>query len=213
MDGTTLSKTGWCTKTSMIGNSGGEAVVDECVARAVFLSRTFFFCNRLLSTFLSFSSFLSTSFFQIFFFQSLSQPPPYLHLASWSLRLIMFAPDKWEILSEVNSVFCITFVCFFLGRKLSSAQGPAHYARILVTSLFVVSWAFNLISTLLISTNNNNFTSCSLSIFMCITLYAMSKILIYLFLIEKASGNYFLDFSLCILYTLNGVTKTHHRVF
>lgn len=108
----------------------------------------------------------------------------------------MFAPDKWEILSEVNSVFCITFVCFFLGRKLSSAQGPAHYARILVTSLFIVSWAFNLISTLLISTNNNNFTSCSISIFMCITLYAISKILIYLFLIEKVSGNYFLDFSL-----------------
>ncbi|GAB5587277.1 hypothetical protein Unana1_02177 [Umbelopsis nana] len=97
----------------------------------------------------------------------------------------MFAPDKWEILSEVNSTFCITLVCFFLGRKISSAQGPTHYARILVTSLFVVSWAFNLTSTLLVSTNNNNFISCSLSIFICITLYAISKIFIYLFLIEK----------------------------
>ncbi|KAI8583077.1 hypothetical protein K450DRAFT_224097 [Umbelopsis ramanniana AG] len=97
----------------------------------------------------------------------------------------MFSPDKWEVLSEINSVLCITIVCFFLGRKLSSQQGPAHYARILVLSLFSVSWAFNLISTLLVSTNNNNILSCSLSIFMCITLYAMSKILIYLFLIEK----------------------------
>ncbi|KAH8556589.1 hypothetical protein BGW37DRAFT_19005 [Umbelopsis sp. PMI_123] len=97
----------------------------------------------------------------------------------------MFSPDKWEILSEVNSVLCITLVCFFIGRKLSSQQGPAHYARILVIALFVVSWAFNLISTLLVSTNNNNIVSCTMSTYMCITLYAFSKILIYLFLIEK----------------------------
>lgn len=97
----------------------------------------------------------------------------------------MFSPDKWEILSEINSVLCITLVCFFLGRKLSSSQGPAHYARVLVMALFTCSWAFNLITTLLVSTNNNNIISCTLSIFMCITLYAMSKIMIYLFLIEK----------------------------
>ncbi|CAO3676500.1 unnamed protein product [Umbelopsis ramanniana] len=97
----------------------------------------------------------------------------------------MFSPDKWEVLSEINSVLCITIICFFLGRKFSSQQGPTHYARVLVISLFSVSWAFNLISTLLVSTNNNNITSCTLSIFMCITLYALSKIFIYLFLIEK----------------------------
>lgn len=121
----------------------------------------------------------------------------------------MFAPDKWEILSEVNSTFCITLVCFFLGRKISSAQGPTHYARILVTSLFVVSWAFNLISTLLVSTNNNNFISCSLSIFICITLYAISKIFIYLFLIEKVcQRNFFYSSWRIFLCTpCDGVTK------
>lgn len=131
---------------------------------------------------LSFSLFFCcyTSFHLSFYFPRLA--------LLWERCLIMFSPDKWEVLSEVNSVLCITIICFFLGRKFSSQQGPTHYARVLVLSLFSVSWAFNLISTLLVSTNNNNITSCTLSIFMCITLYALSKILIYLFLIEKASS-------------------------
>jgi hypothetical protein len=173
----------------MIGNSGGEAVVltssrsdfpkepfpvtfnlPQILLSCISLSSLFFFCCD--TTF-------HPLFHLLFYFPRLA-----LH---WERCLIMFSPDKWEVLSEINSVLCITIICFFLGRKFSSQQGPAHYARILVLALFSVSWAFNLISTLLVSTNNNNITSCSLSIFMCITLYALSKILIYLFLIEKAS--------------------------
>ncbi|KAG9068856.1 hypothetical protein KI688_011143 [Linnemannia hyalina] len=60
-----------------------------------------------------------------------------------------------------------------------------NYARGLVISLYIVSWAFTTIAAVLASTNHGNIISCTLSIFVCLSLYAMSKIIIYLFLIEK----------------------------
>ncbi|KAF8943239.1 hypothetical protein BGZ47_005663 [Haplosporangium gracile] len=60
-----------------------------------------------------------------------------------------------------------------------------NYARGLVISLYIVSWAFTTIAAVLTSTNSGNIISCTLSIFVCLSLYAMSKIIIYLFLIEK----------------------------
>ncbi|KAG0196416.1 hypothetical protein BGX28_010179 [Mortierella sp. GBA30] len=60
-----------------------------------------------------------------------------------------------------------------------------NYARGLVISLYVVSWAFTAIAAILTSTNTGNIVSCTISIFVCLSLYAASKIIIYLFLIEK----------------------------
>ncbi|KAF9900357.1 hypothetical protein EC991_007449 [Linnemannia zychae] len=60
-----------------------------------------------------------------------------------------------------------------------------NYARGLVISLYINSWTFSLISAMLVQTNNFNAISCTLSVYMCITLYALSKIIIYLFLMEK----------------------------
>ncbi|KAF8979944.1 hypothetical protein BGZ52_004422, partial [Haplosporangium bisporale] len=60
-----------------------------------------------------------------------------------------------------------------------------NYARGLVISLYMVSWGFTTIAAILTSTNPGNMTSCTLSIFVCLSLYAASKIIIYLFLIEK----------------------------
>ncbi|KAG0365028.1 hypothetical protein BGZ54_006937 [Gamsiella multidivaricata] len=72
------------------------------------------------------------------------------------------------------------------GRKTSGTSlANINYARGLVISLYIVSWGFTTIAAILTSTNVGNITSCTISIFVCLSLYAMSKIIIYLFLIEK----------------------------
>ena len=72
------------------------------------------------------------------------------------------------------------------GRKTSSTSlANINYARGLVVSLYIVSWAFTTIAAVLTSTNFVNIVSFTVSIFVCLSLYAASKILIYLFLIEK----------------------------
>ncbi|KAF9435852.1 hypothetical protein BGZ76_005375 [Entomortierella beljakovae] len=72
------------------------------------------------------------------------------------------------------------------GRKTAGTKlGTINYARGLVISLYLVSWAFSFIATMLVQTNNENAISCDFSVFSCIVLYAVSKIIIYLFLMEK----------------------------
>ncbi|KAF9360343.1 hypothetical protein BGX34_007833 [Mortierella sp. NVP85] len=72
------------------------------------------------------------------------------------------------------------------GRKTSAtSMANINYARGLVISLYVVSWAFTTLAAILTSTNPGNIVSCTISIFVCLSLYAASKIIIYLFLIEK----------------------------
>ncbi|KAF9576058.1 hypothetical protein BGW38_008171 [Lunasporangiospora selenospora] len=92
------------------------------------------------------------------------------------------------------------------GRKTAGTKlGTINYARGLVISLYLVSWIFSFAATMLVQTNNFNFISCSISVFLCISLYALSKIIIYLFLMEKvyvvtAVGSTRRDFK---LYKLN----------
>lgn len=72
------------------------------------------------------------------------------------------------------------------GRKTAGTKlGTINYARGLVISLYLVSWAFSFMATMLAQTNNYNVVSCTLSVYSCIVLYALSKIIIYLFLMEK----------------------------
>lgn len=97
----------------------------------------------------------------------------------------MYSPDQWEILAEVNSVACITIVSLIFGRKLASIDGPVHYVRGLLLVLYGVSWAFNLIACMLTSTNNGNFISCALTYYNVAVLYTASKVVLYLYFIEK----------------------------
>ncbi|KAF9148225.1 hypothetical protein BG015_010061 [Linnemannia schmuckeri] len=77
-------------------------------------------------------------------------------------------------------------MALLFGRKTAGTKwGTINYARGLVIALYLVSWGFSFIATLLVQTNNKNPLSCNLSIFSCITLYASSKVIIYLFLMEK----------------------------
>ncbi|KAG0088888.1 hypothetical protein BGZ93_010145 [Podila epicladia] len=72
------------------------------------------------------------------------------------------------------------------GRKTAGTKlATVNYARGLVISLYLVSWAFSLIAAMLVQTNNFNAISCTMSVYSCIILYAFSKIIIYLFLMEK----------------------------
>ncbi|CAO3669880.1 hypothetical protein G6F70_001010 [Rhizopus microsporus] len=97
----------------------------------------------------------------------------------------MYSPDQWEILSEVNSVTCITIVSLIFGRKLASIEGPIHYARALLLILYGLSWAFNLIACMLTSTNNGNFISCVMTHFNVALIATGTKIVLYLYFIEK----------------------------
>lgn len=97
----------------------------------------------------------------------------------------MYSPDQWEILAEVNSVTCITLVSLIFGRKLASIDGPIHYCRALLLILYGLSWAFNLISCMLTSTNNGNFISCVMTQFNVALIATAAKIALYLYFIEK----------------------------
>ncbi|KAG0052382.1 hypothetical protein BGZ83_002676 [Gryganskiella cystojenkinii] len=95
-------------------------------------------------------------------------------------------PNVPEIISLLVSLFAISLMSVLFGRKTSGTSlANINYARGLVVALYVVSWAFTTIAAVLTSTNAGNLMSCTLSIFVCLSLYAASKIIIYLFLIEK----------------------------
>ncbi|KAF9940852.1 hypothetical protein BGZ75_004568 [Mortierella antarctica] len=98
----------------------------------------------------------------------------------------MFVPDFEESLSLFISLACVSLMATLFGRKTAGTKlNTINYARGLVVALYLVSWIFSIIAAMLVQTNNNNLLSCELSILSCIALYALSKIIIYLFLAEK----------------------------
>ncbi|KAF9978448.1 hypothetical protein BGZ73_002344 [Actinomortierella ambigua] len=98
----------------------------------------------------------------------------------------MLQPDPEETVSLFVSLTCISLMSVLFGRKTAGTKlSTINYARGLVVSLYLVSWAFSFMATILVQTNNSNFISCAMSIYSCIILYAVSKVIIYLFLMEK----------------------------
>ncbi|CAO3617525.1 unnamed protein product [Cunninghamella blakesleeana] len=97
----------------------------------------------------------------------------------------MYSPDSLEIISEIVSVSCITLLSLFFGRKLAGIDGPVYYNRGLLLLLYGLSWAFDLISCMSISTNNGNYISCMIGLFNCVFLHTITKIVLYLYLTEK----------------------------
>ncbi|KAG0266540.1 hypothetical protein BG011_002030 [Mortierella polycephala] len=95
-------------------------------------------------------------------------------------------PNAATVISLMVSLLSITLMSVLFGRKTAGTRMTnINYARGLVISLYIVSWAFTTLAAVLTSTNTGNIVSCTISIFVCLSLYAMSKIIIYLFLIEK----------------------------
>ncbi|KAF9119172.1 hypothetical protein BGW39_000515 [Mortierella sp. 14UC] len=97
-----------------------------------------------------------------------------------------YRPETVEILSLLVSLTCISVMSLLFGRKTAGTRiGQINYPRGLVIMLYFLSWLFSLIAAMLVQTNNNNQVSCTLSILVCIVLYASSKVVIYLFLTER----------------------------
>ncbi|KAI9490978.1 hypothetical protein BDB00DRAFT_522316 [Zychaea mexicana] len=97
----------------------------------------------------------------------------------------MYVPDVYEILSEINSVACVTAISLILGRKVASIDGPIYYVRGLLLVMYSLTLAFDIIACMLVSTNNGNFVSCILGFFNCVLLYTFAKLALYLYFIEK----------------------------
>ncbi|KAF9201545.1 hypothetical protein BGZ49_008226 [Haplosporangium sp. Z 27] len=97
-----------------------------------------------------------------------------------------YQPDFVESASLFVTLACISLMSILFGRKTAATDlSTLNYARGLVVALYLVSWLFTLTAAMLAQTNNMNAVSCEMSIFVCIVLYSSSKILIYLFLIER----------------------------
>lgn len=91
-----------------------------------------------------------------------------------------------ETISLLVSLGCITLMSALFGRKTAGTKmSNINYARGLVIALYLVSWVFSFMATQLVQTNDYNIVSCTISIYTCIALYAGSKFIIYLFLMEK----------------------------
>lgn len=100
-------------------------------------------------------------------------------------------------------------MALLFGRKTAGTKwGTINYARGLVITLYLMSWGFSFMATILVQTNNNNIVSCVMSIYTCVALYAGSKVVIYLFLMEKvyvvtAVGSTRRDFFVSIFFTIH----------
>ncbi|KAK3808602.1 MAG: hypothetical protein J3Q66DRAFT_355194 [Benniella sp.] len=102
------------------------------------------------------------------------------------INIHRFIPDTSESVSLFVSLTCISIMSVLFGRKTAGTKlRSINYARGLVVALYIVSWLFSVMAAMLVQTNNYNLVSCELSIFTCIALYAGSKVIIYLFLIER----------------------------
>ncbi|KAI8980811.1 hypothetical protein BDB01DRAFT_795686 [Pilobolus umbonatus] len=103
-----------------------------------------------------------------------------------SMGLGIVGPDVLEIISEFISLTCISVLASALGSKTYGEKVKTiNYGRLLVILLYFMSWAFAVTSAVVVSTNNNNMTSCTLGMLSCDIFYAGSKIVIYAWLIER----------------------------
>ncbi|KAG8888589.1 hypothetical protein FRB98_007353 [Tulasnella sp. 332] len=105
---------------------------------------------------------------------------PYMHLLSTIINLWGVTIVTWALSRRTASYSCSSLL------RLSTWKDYS-WPRLCVVLVFMNSWVFLIISGSLISGTGLSFdaTTCALGIYICIVLYASSKILIYAFLIEK----------------------------
>ncbi|KAG8892762.1 hypothetical protein FRB99_002459 [Tulasnella sp. 403] len=107
---------------------------------------------------------------------------------------MVFPTHGFQILSSIVSLVGITVLTYCFARRSDyddvwSWRGLSQlpWPRLCVILIFLDSWAFIFSASVLVTGAglSANTLNCSLAIFSCILLYAGSKLLIYLFLIEK----------------------------
>lgn len=95
-------------------------------------------------------------------------------------------PDSSEVAAKIISLFSFSVLSVFIGSRTFNVQFRyLSYSKWLILALYINSWAYVVLSMLLVTTNNGNFTSCLISILSCDVLYCAAKILIYIWLVEK----------------------------
>ncbi|ORZ02840.1 hypothetical protein BCR43DRAFT_431467 [Syncephalastrum racemosum] len=95
-------------------------------------------------------------------------------------------PDHLEIMTEFINLFCLSVLAAALGSKTTTKRlRPVNYGRTLVILVYFFSWAFAATAVLVISTNYKNYVSCTVGMLACDIFYAGSKIVCYLWLIER----------------------------
>ncbi|RUS26935.1 hypothetical protein BC938DRAFT_483915 [Jimgerdemannia flammicorona] len=93
-----------------------------------------------------------------------------------------------ETLGQLVCIACISAMSALFGIKIAGNRlKDLNYARILVLLLYVTSWAFTNMAAVLISTNTGNFVSCNVSILACVTFYAGSNIVMYLWYVSRSN--------------------------
>ncbi|RCH90589.1 hypothetical protein CU098_009096 [Rhizopus stolonifer] len=98
----------------------------------------------------------------------------------------LLQPDSSELAAKIVSLLSFSLLSTLFGIKTYNVHFRyLTYSRWLVLALYVLSWTFTITSMLLMTTNNNNYISCFLSIMVCDIFYAGTKITIYAWLIEK----------------------------
>lgn len=64
-------------------------------------------------------------------------------------------PDVEELASQILSLASISLLSMIMGSKTGDSRfGELSVSRILIMALYFWSWAFTIISTILVSTNN-----------------------------------------------------------
>ncbi|KAI9276520.1 hypothetical protein BY458DRAFT_472368 [Sporodiniella umbellata] len=95
-------------------------------------------------------------------------------------------PDPAEITAKIISLLCTSALSVLFGIKTFNVQFKyLSYSKWIVLVLYLLSWAFTVMSMILVTTNNKNHLSCLITILVCDVLYCGSKVTIYFWLIEK----------------------------
>ncbi|KAI9289612.1 hypothetical protein BC943DRAFT_314763 [Umbelopsis sp. AD052] len=96
------------------------------------------------------------------------------------------SPDSEELASQIISLLSISVLSMIMGSKTGDTRfGELSVSRILIMGLYIWSWAFTIIATILVSTNNHNYISCILTSYTCDVFYAGTKMIIYQWLSER----------------------------
>lgn len=107
---------------------------------------------------------------------------------------VIFPNHGFQVLSSVLSLLGVSVVSWVFSRRtaydnLLSLEGwkALSWPRLCTTLVFFVSWAFIFCAATLINGTglSMNHVTCTLGIFSCIVLYALTKLFIYAYLIEK----------------------------
>ncbi|KAI9244009.1 hypothetical protein BDA99DRAFT_529537 [Phascolomyces articulosus] len=95
-------------------------------------------------------------------------------------------PDGGELASKIVSLISVGAMAMLFGIKTFNVQFKyLTYSRWLVLLLYIISWGFTCAGMLFVTTNNGNYLSCFLSEMACDIFYSATKIIIYMWLIEK----------------------------